>query len=191
MDWRLERRSGGELGPSVNWCGGRVTLGHAHPLYKVHSVLALGVEEALWRARGDGDAEEVLQVTEVFHGELGVETHHDALQEGSRRSYKDDVVAVQEQVGGGVSLFEHKGGRVGDRGNEDEELEVGSDAGTRSEELVAGHTKSTAEDKHRQGKQGRQSQEAVGSTRSPPDDHGGRHSSRQAGGSAKSVKQQG
>jgi hypothetical protein len=55
-----------------------VTLGHACPLYKIHSVLALGEKEPLWRACDD-DAEEVVQIAEIRHGKLRVESRRDAL----------------------------------------------------------------------------------------------------------------
>jgi hypothetical protein len=75
----------------------------------------------------DGDAEEVMHIAEVRHGKLGVESRHDALQEGNRRRCKDDVVDVQEQVGGGIPLFENKERRVGDGSDEAEEHEIGGE----------------------------------------------------------------
>ena len=54
-----------------------MTLGHASALEQIHSVLALGKEEA---ARGpcDRDPEEVMEIPETCHGELGVKEPGDA-----------------------------------------------------------------------------------------------------------------
>jgi hypothetical protein len=68
-----------ELGASVHRSRCRVTLGHAGALEQIHSVLALGEEEA---ARGpcDRDPEEVMEIPEIFHGELGLKDLGDALK---------------------------------------------------------------------------------------------------------------
>ena len=89
--------SGRELGTSVNGGRCRVTLGHACTLEKIQRVLALGEEEPVGGAR-DGDPEEVVEVAEVCHGELRVQTLGDALQESWSRGRQDDVVDVEEQV---------------------------------------------------------------------------------------------
>lgn len=70
------------------------------------TILALGEEETLWRAC-DGDAEEVVQVAEVRHGELVVKMRYRRLVEDA-----------------GIPLFEHNEKRVGDGGHEAEEPEV-------------------------------------------------------------------
>ena len=67
-----------ELGMSVNRSRCRVTLSHASTLKKIQGVLSLGQKKSLGGMR-DGDAEEVVQVVKIRHGELGVETRHDAL----------------------------------------------------------------------------------------------------------------
>jgi hypothetical protein len=56
-----------------------VTLGHAGALEQIHSVLALGEEEA---ARGpcDKDPKEVMEIPEICHGELGLKEPGDALK---------------------------------------------------------------------------------------------------------------
>jgi hypothetical protein len=68
-----------------------------------------------------------VQVAKVRHGKFGVKTRYDALQEVGRGRHKDDVVEVQEQVGGSIPLFEHKEGRVGDRRDEAEQPEIGGE----------------------------------------------------------------
>ena len=65
------------------------------------------------RPSGERVTEVVMQNVEVSHGKLGVKTHHDAVQEGRRGLCEDDVVNVDEQVGGGITLVEHKEGCAG------------------------------------------------------------------------------
>ena len=66
--------------PSVNRCRCRVTLGQASPLEEVQHILALAEEQPVGGAR-DGDPEEVVQLTKVRHGELGVKTSGDASEQ--------------------------------------------------------------------------------------------------------------
>jgi hypothetical protein len=58
---------------------GRVTLSHAGALEQIHSVLALGEEEAVSGTR-DRDPEEVVKVPEICHGELKVKELGDATK---------------------------------------------------------------------------------------------------------------
>ena len=106
-----------ELGMSVNRCRRRVTLGHAFPLEKIQRVLALAEEQPVGGAR-DGDPKEVVQLSEVRHGELEVKTSCDSPEQVRRGSREDDVVDVHQQVGSGASLLKNKEGGVGGRGDE-------------------------------------------------------------------------
>ena len=49
-----------------------------------------------------------MKLAKIRHGKLGVKTRHDAVQEGCRGLCEDDVANVDEQVGGGITLVEHK-----------------------------------------------------------------------------------
>jgi hypothetical protein len=71
------------------------------------------------RVASDGDAEEVLEVAEVSHGELRTEFGHDVLKKSRRRSSEDDVVDLQ-QVGDLCTLLVNKEGGVRGRGDEAE-----------------------------------------------------------------------
>jgi hypothetical protein len=110
---------GRELGMSVNRSRCRVTLSHACTLQKVHSILSLGQKETVGGA-SDGDAEEVVEVAEVSHGELRIEFGHDVLEKSRRRSGEDDVVDVEQQVGDLTPLLVNKEGGVGSGGDKTE-----------------------------------------------------------------------
>ena len=56
----------------------------------------------------DGDPEEVVKVTEVRHGELGVQSLGDVLEEVHRGGSDDDVFDVEEQVCDTITLFVYK-----------------------------------------------------------------------------------
>lgn len=58
-----------------------MTLSHAHPLEKVHRLLALGKEEDV--VASDGNAEDVMEVAEIRHGKLSKSTLGDAPKEQS------------------------------------------------------------------------------------------------------------
>jgi hypothetical protein len=68
-----------ELGMSVHRSRCRVTLSHTGALEQIHSVLALGEEEAT-RGPCDRDPEEVMEISEIYHGELGLKEPGDALK---------------------------------------------------------------------------------------------------------------
>lgn len=51
--------------------------GHPIPLKKINGVMLLGQKETIGGAR-DGDAEEVVESSKVYHGELGAEPVGDA-----------------------------------------------------------------------------------------------------------------
>jgi hypothetical protein len=84
-----------------------VTLGHPSPLKKINGVMLLGQKEAVRGAR-DRDAKEVVESTEVCHGELGAEPIGDAPQKGRGRRRQDDVVDVEQQVSDIISIFINK-----------------------------------------------------------------------------------
>jgi len=86
----------------------------------------LGEEEPIGGAR-DGDPEEVVEVAEVCHGELRVQTLGDALQESWSRGRQDDVVDVEEQVHRGAPLLKHKEGGVGRRSGKAKLSEIGGE----------------------------------------------------------------
>ena len=73
---------------SVNRCRCRVTLGHARPLEAVQRILVLAEEQPVGGAR-DGDPEEVMQLSKVRHGELGVKTSCDPPEQVRRGSRED------------------------------------------------------------------------------------------------------
>jgi hypothetical protein len=65
------------------------------------------------RCARDGDAEEVVEIPHVSHGELGVECLDETLQENHGRSREDDVVDVEEQVSRAQRAMKHEERRVG------------------------------------------------------------------------------
>ena len=67
----------GELSSSVHRCRYRVTLGHAGTLEQIHSILALGEEEAT-RGPCDSNPEKVMEVPKICHGELVLKKLGDA-----------------------------------------------------------------------------------------------------------------
>jgi hypothetical protein len=69
--------------------------------------MLLGQKEAVRGAR-DRDAKEVVESTEVCHGELGAEPIGDAPQKGRGRRRQDDVVDVEQQVSDIISIFINK-----------------------------------------------------------------------------------
>jgi hypothetical protein len=84
-----------------------VTLSHAGALKQICSILTLGEEEAVGGTR-DRDPEEMMKISEICHGELGVKELGDATKKPSRRGCQDDVVDVEQQVGDVGALFVDK-----------------------------------------------------------------------------------
>jgi hypothetical protein len=89
-----------------------VTLGHASTLQEIKGVLSLRQEEAVIGVR-DGDAEKVVKIAEVRHGELGVESLGDTLEEVRRGSSEDDIIDVEEQARNTITHFVNKERGVG------------------------------------------------------------------------------
>jgi hypothetical protein len=104
---------------SVNRSSCRVTLSHADAPKEVHSILSLGQEQTVC-GTGDCDAEEVMEVAEVRHGELRAEFGHDVLKKSQGRCGEDDVVDVEQQVGDLGTLLVNKEGGVRSGGDEAE-----------------------------------------------------------------------
>jgi hypothetical protein len=100
---------GRELGISVNGTRCRVTLSHAGLLENIHSILSLRQKQTIYGA-GDSDAEEVVEVAEIRHGELRGEFGHDVLKKSRGRCGEDDVVNVEQQVGDPHALHVNKEG---------------------------------------------------------------------------------
>jgi hypothetical protein len=104
-----------------------VALRHPSAPEKVDGVLALGEVEPI-SGPLHRDAEEEVQVAEVRHGELRVESISEALKECWCRGSQHDVVDVQQQVGDTVSIFVDKERRVRCRGEKVKVAEVGGEA---------------------------------------------------------------
>jgi hypothetical protein len=69
-----------------------VTLSHASALKKIHSILSLGQEQAVC-GTSDGDAEEVMKIAKVRHGELRAEFGYDVL-----KIVEDDAVRMMSST---------------------------------------------------------------------------------------------
>ena len=92
-----------------------MALRHAGTLEKIHSILPLGKEQPA-AVPSHRDAEEVVQVAEVRHGELRAEARGDVLEKGRRRRGGNDVIDVEKEVGQRVANFvdEQGGIRLGE-----------------------------------------------------------------------------
>jgi hypothetical protein len=58
-----------KLRQGVDWSDARFGVNHAHSISNLHRVLPLTQEEAA-RLTLDGDAQEVVMLPQIFHGEL-------------------------------------------------------------------------------------------------------------------------
>jgi hypothetical protein len=91
-----------------------VILNHAGALEQIRSILTLGEEEAV-RGMRDRDPEEMMEIPEICHGELGVKKISDATKKSSRRGCQNEAVDVEQQVGDVGALFVDKERCIGDR----------------------------------------------------------------------------
>jgi hypothetical protein len=69
---------GGQLVLRVHWRGSGMAFRHANSLEKVNGILTLRQEQPRVVAH-HGDAKEVVKVSKIRHGELGMEACHDEL----------------------------------------------------------------------------------------------------------------
>jgi hypothetical protein len=112
---------------SVNRSRRRVTLSHVGALEQIRSILMLGEEEVVGGTR-DRDPKEMMEIPEIFHGELGVKKLGDATKKPSRRSCQNDVVDVEQQVGDVDPLFVDKERCIGGRRGEPKPLKEAREA---------------------------------------------------------------
>jgi hypothetical protein len=86
---------GGDLALSVHQSRAGITISHASSLEDVNSVLALVEEQALGLTL-NSDPQDVVQLTQVLHGEFLLKRGDDVPQEVEGGGREDDVVDVEE-----------------------------------------------------------------------------------------------
>jgi hypothetical protein len=103
----------GDLGLSVDRHGAGIAVIHASALKNVLSVLALVKEEAVRLLLHRG-IEEVVEVVEVLHGEMLLESCSGMLEKLRTRGGEDDVVNVEQQVSnvGVAAVDDQVGGKT-------------------------------------------------------------------------------
>ena len=129
MCWVREESAvgGGEFGASVNRCRIGVAVQHVGTIQDLESILLLGQEEP---SSGVvyGNAKEMVEITQIAHGKFLGERRHEGSEERGGASCEDDIIAIQEQVGHGISSMKNEKRGVTLGGEEPESVEEAREA---------------------------------------------------------------
>ena len=97
---------GGEFGASVNRCGNGLAIEHLSTVKNLQSVMLLAKKET-GCGGGDIDAQEMMKVTQVTHGEFRLKGSDDGVECVGGVGGKNNIVNIHKEIGNGCTSMDN------------------------------------------------------------------------------------